>query len=124
MESQSYKVLNSNTPRKRVCLTCDLKNNPELIAEYKRYHQTENNWPEINKGISDAGIQLMDIFLLDDRMFMICEIDENDDFDAVWAKIGTYPRQSEWEKLMSTFQQAVPGHSLEWVKMEKVFSLP
>lgn len=120
----SYKVLKSSNPRKRVCLTCDLKNDPDLIAEYKRYHQAENAWPEIMKGIKDAGIQLMDIYLVDTRMFMICELDENRDFDTCWTEIGTYPRQSEWEELMHTFQQAVPGHELKWVKMERVFTLP
>ena len=39
---------------RRFCLTLDLKNDPALIAEYKRYHQ--KIWPEITKSIKDSGI--------------------------------------------------------------------
>src|SRR5204863_7325079 len=35
--------------RRRYCLTLDLKNDPKLIAEYKRYH--ERIWPEITRSI-------------------------------------------------------------------------
>ncbi len=114
----------SNYSRKRVCLTLDLKNQPELIAKYIFYHTEENNWAEINDGIQKSGIQLMDIYLVDNRMFMICEIDAGVDFDTCWSKIGDYPRQDEWADLMANFIQAIPGHKLEWVKMEKVYSLP
>ncbi|MGQ1783957.1 MULTISPECIES: L-rhamnose mutarotase [unclassified Saccharicrinis] len=123
MRETEHIVINSTKSRKRICLTCDLKDNPELIEKYKYYHKPENNWPEINQGIYDAGIELMDIYLVDNRMFMICEIDATTDFDECWKKMGTYPRQSEWGELMSNFQQAIPGHKLEWVKMERVYFL-
>lgn len=112
------------TERKRTCLTLDLKNDPGLIEKYKHYHRRENNWAEINEGIRKSGIRVMDIYLVDNRMFMICETDEGEDFDACWKKISAYPRQSEWSNLMNNFIQAVPGHKLEWVKMELVYSLP
>lgn len=107
----------------RICLSLDLKNNPELIEKYKFYHSPENHWDEINNGIKAAGIEVMDIYLVDNRMFMICELEEGKDFDKCWQKIGTYPRQTEWAELMNNFIQALPGHPLKWVKMEKVFSL-
>lgn len=107
----------------RICLTLDLKNDPELIEKYKYYHAPESHWKEINDGIKAAGMQVMDIYLLDNRMFMICELDDELDFEDCWAKIGTYPRQNEWAELMNNFIQAVPGHKTEWVKMKKVFGL-
>lgn len=110
--------------RKRICLSLDLKNNAELIEKYKFYHKRENNWPEINNGIKAAGILMMDIYLVDNRMFMICEIDEKDSFDEVWEKVATYPRQEEWFELMCLFIQALPGKALEWIKLERVFELP
>ena len=73
-----YEVKQSSKGRKRVCLAIDLKDNPDVIAKYKHYHKPENNWPEINRGLKEAGILMMDIFLVDNRMFMICEIDEKD----------------------------------------------
>jgi len=58
----------------RVCLTLDLKDNPELIEKYKYYHSSEHHWSEINDGIKAAGMQVMDFYLVDKRMFMICEL--------------------------------------------------
>jgi L-rhamnose mutarotase len=109
--------------RKRICLTLDLKDKPELIEKYVDHHKKKNNWPEINEGIRKSGIQMMDIYLVDNRMFMICEIDSGDDFDECWNRISDYPRQNEWAELMDDFIQAIPGHKVEWIKMEKVYSL-
>lgn len=44
---------------RRLCLTLDLKNDPALIAEYKRYHA--KIWPEITQSIRDSGIEDMEI---------------------------------------------------------------
>lgn len=108
---------------KRVCLTLDLINQPELIEKYRYYHSKEHHWKEINNGIKAAGFQRMDIYLVDNRMFMICELDEQLDFDECWKNISNYPRQSEWAELMNNFIQAIPGHEMGWVKMEQVFEL-
>ena len=32
---------------KRLCFACDLKDEPEFIAEYKIHHANENAWHEI-----------------------------------------------------------------------------
>jgi len=120
---KEYIVTPSANTRKRICLSLDLKNDPELIQQYTEYHKPENNWPEINDGIKRSGVEVMDIYLVDNRMFMICEVDMNTDFDECWKKMGTFPRQDEWGTLMARFQQALPGHKLEWVKMERVYSL-
>lgn len=107
---------------KRVCLALDLKDDPELIAQYKQYHG-EDFWEEIGKGIWGAGICVMDIYCVDTRMFMICEVPSDVDFETAWKAMGTFPRQGEWGELMAKFQQALPGHPLEWVPMERVFTL-
>jgi L-rhamnose mutarotase len=123
LKDQEYLVEAPPTAYKRICLTCDLKDDPELIQAYRDYHKPENNWPEINDGIRKSGIKIMDIYNVDNRMFMICEVEADLDFDACWSEMGTYPRQSEWGELMANFQQAMPGHKLEWVKMDRVYSL-
>jgi L-rhamnose mutarotase len=111
-------------PYKRFCLALDLKNDAKLIAEYLNYHAPENCWPEISAGIKQSGIEIMDIYQTDNRLFMICEMPVEVDFDEAWQKMGTYERQAEWGALMSKFQQALPGHKLEWVKMNKVYQNP
>ena len=109
--------------KRRFCLTLDLKNDPHLIAEYKRYH--EKVWPEITQSIRDSGIEDMEIYLLGTRMFMIMEVNEHFSFGAKAEADRANPKVQEWEKLMGTFQQLLPGTKPgeKWLVMERVFKL-
>ena len=108
---------------RRYCLTLDLKNEPALIAKYKKHHA--NVWPEIKQSIRNAGIEAMEIYLQGSRLFMIIEVDRNFSFEAKAAADRANPKVQEWERLMSTFQQplsqAKPGE--KWLLMERIFSL-
>ncbi len=108
---------------RRFCLTCDLKNDPQLIAEYKRYH--EKSWPEITASIRDSGIEDMEIYLLGARMFMIMEVSESFSFEAKAKADQQNPWVQEWEKLMWKFQQALPEATAgeKWLRMERIFKL-
>jgi len=108
---------------KRYCLTLDLKDDPQLIAEYKRYHQ--NIWPEITRSIKDAGIEDLEIYLLGTRMFMILEVTENFSFAAKAKADQENPRVREWEELMGKFQQPVPQARAgeKWLLMQRIFKL-
>jgi len=108
---------------KRYCLTLDLKNDPELIAEYKRHH--EKIWPEIAKGIKDAGIEDMEIYLLGTRMFMIMDVLDTFSFEAKAKADEQNPKVREWEQLMWRFQQALPQAKPgeKWLLMERIFNL-
>jgi L-rhamnose mutarotase len=109
--------------RRRFCLTLDLKDDPELIAEYKRYH--ENIWPEIADSIVGSGIEDMEIYLLGTRMFMIMEVNESFSFEAKARSDELNPKVQEWEKLMWRFQQALPQARAgeKWLLMERIFKL-
>src|ERR1700741_3403691 len=109
--------------RRRFCLTLDLKNDPKLIAEYKRYH--EKIWPEISQSIRDAGIEDMEIYLWGTRMFMIMEVNEHFSFDAKARADRLSPKVQEWEQLMWTFQQGLPEAEPgeKWLLMERIFKL-
>ena len=61
---------------KRYCLALDLKDDPELIAAYERWHRIENAWPEIIKSILDAHVINMEIYRTGNRLFMIMEVDD------------------------------------------------
>jgi L-rhamnose mutarotase len=108
---------------RRYCLTLDLKNDHELIAEYRRYH--ERIWPEITKSIRDSGVEDMEIYLLGTRMFMIMDVSEDFSFSAKVEADRSNPKVREWERLMWKFQeplpQAKPGE--KWLLMEQVFKL-
>jgi L-rhamnose mutarotase len=108
---------------RRYCLALDLKEDPELIAEYKRYH--ERIWPEITKSIKDSGIDDLEIYLLGARLFMIMEVNEKFSFAAKAEADRLDPKVQEWEKLMWKFQkplpQAKPGE--KWILMDRIFKL-
>lgn len=108
---------------RRFCLTLDLKDDPALIAEYKRYHQ--KIWPEISQSIKDAGIEDMEIYLLGTRMFMIMEVNECFSFEAKGQADLHNPKVQEWEKLMWKFQQSLPEAKPgeKWLLMERIFKL-
>ena len=108
---------------RRYCLTLDLKDDPQLIAEYKNYHR--KIWPEITASIRESGIEDMEIYLLGTRMFMIMEVGDEFSF-AKKAKMDLdNPKVREWEELMGRFQNPLPNASPveRWQVMEKVFEL-
>ena len=108
---------------RRFCLTLDLKDDPKLIAEYKRYH--EQVWPDIVESIKVSGIHDMEIYLLGTRMFMIMEVDDSFSFEAKGAADRANPKVLEWENLMWKFQQALPQAKPgeKWLLMERIFKL-
>ena len=108
---------------KRYCLTLDLKNDPRLISEYKRYH--EKIWPEITKSIKDAGIVDLEIYLIGTRMFMVMEVNEQFSFEAKGNADRANPKVREWEELMWNYQQALPSAQPgeKWQLMERIFKL-
>ncbi|MGA9813217.1 MAG: L-rhamnose mutarotase [Terriglobales bacterium] len=108
---------------RRFCLTLDVKNDPALIAEYKRHHR--KIWPEITQSIKDSGIEGMEIYLLGTRMFMIMEVNEGFSFEAKGQADLRNPKVQEWEKLMWKFQQSLPEAKPgeKWLLMERIFKL-
>src|SRR5713226_4783478 len=108
---------------KRHCLGLDLKDSPQLIEEYKRYHQKV--WPEITQSLRDSGIEDMEIYLLGTRLFMIMEVNDRFSFEAKARADQSNPKVQEWENLMWKFQQplpqAKPGE--KGLLMEKSFDL-
>jgi L-rhamnose mutarotase len=109
--------------KRRFCLTLDLKDDPRLIAEYKRYH--EKIWPAITRSIKDSGIDDMEIYLLGTRMFMIMDVDDDFSFAAKSRGDAANPKVREWEEFMWKFQQALPQAKPgeKWVLMEKIYDL-
>lgn len=116
---------NHNGPVKRFCQTLDLRDNPELIAEYRHRHSREKVWPEILEGIRSVGILEMEIYILGTRLFMIVETPADFNWDETMAHLATLPRQAEWEDYMAMFQQAKSGATSneKWQMMERMFHL-
>ena len=108
---------------KRYCFALDLKDDPSLIQQYEEYHRKV--WPEILESISSAGIQQMEIYRVNNRLFMIMETNEDFSFERKTAMDAGNEKVQDWEKLMWKYQQALPGSKPgeKWVLMEKIFSL-
>lgn len=124
-KKDGYRVQEYHGPVKRYCQTLDLKDNPELIAEYVKRHSEAESWPEIRNGIREVGILGMEIYILGSRLFMIVETPLDFDWDTAMARLATLPRQAEWEDYMSVFQVAKPGASSaeKWQLMDRIFHL-
>jgi L-rhamnose mutarotase len=63
----------------RYCLTLDLIDDPQLIAEYRRYHEAV--WPEVTECLRETGIVDMELYLLGTRLVMVMEVDERFSFE-------------------------------------------
>ena len=120
-----YQVKDYFGPVKRYCQTLDLKNSPELIAEYVKRHSEAESWPEIRNGIREVGILEMEIYILGTRLFMIVETPLDFDWTSAMNKLAALPLQAEWEEYMSIFQEAEPGatSAQKWKLMDRMFHL-
>ena len=123
--NQGYKTKEYTVPVKRYCQTLSLKNNPELIAEYRKIHSRENAWPEIRKGIRSVGILEMEIYISGSLLFMIVDTPLDFDWDSAMERLSHLPRQAEWEDCVARFQECAPGStsSQKWKLMERMFYL-
>ena len=98
-----------DVPVKRYCQTLDLRDSPELIAEYRKRHSQAEAWPKFCR-YPGIGILEMEIYILGTRLFMIVETPLDFDWDTAMERLNTFPQQ-EWEEYMAIFQQAAPGMS-------------
>jgi L-rhamnose mutarotase len=104
----------------RRCLALDLKDDPDLIAEYERFHAAGSGWPEVLAHIRATGVESMEIWRTGDRLFMIAEV--SDDYPR---PVPTPPEVDRWEELMWRFQKPLPtaAEGEKWVPMNRIFSL-
>lgn len=108
---------------RRYCLALDLKNDPVLIAEYDAWHQAV--WPEILESIRSAGIAHMEIYRLENRLFMVIDANADFSFEKKAALDSQHEKVQEWEKRMWKYQEAIPGGmpAEKWRLMDLIFSL-
>jgi L-rhamnose mutarotase len=108
----------------RHCLALDLRDDPELIAQYEAHHRQV--WPEVLTHLHTHGIRELEIFRLGTRLVMLMDTD-----DAVFdperfaAAERQTPRLREWEQLMWRFQAPTPWtpQGSKWTPMTSIFCL-
>ena len=109
----------------RYCQTIELKEDLQLIEEYKYWHQPGNAWKEIISGIKKVGILEMEIYIYDNKLFMIVEVPDDFDWNLQMARLATLPRQAEWEAFVSKYQKTSPNATSDekWQMMDQIFKL-
>ncbi len=108
---------------KRFVFALDLKDDPELIAQYENYHR--KIWPEITQSIHHAGITNMEIYRTGNRLFMIMETMDNFSLEKKARMDQSNEMVQKWETLMWQFQQPLPwaGPGEKWIAMKEIFKL-
>lgn len=110
---------------KRYCKTLSLKDDAQLIEDYKKVHAPGAAWPEITQGMLDVGIIDMEIYILGSRLFMIMDTVADFDHDKAMTELAKKPRQSEWEAYVSRFQQTSAEATADekWQLMDRIYKL-
>jgi L-rhamnose mutarotase len=107
---------------RRHCLTLDLKDDPALIAAYRRHHEAV--WPGVLESLRASGIVQAELYLRGTRLVMILDVSPEFSFEAKAGRDLADPIVQDWERLMWTFQQALPDAPAgeKWQPMERIFA--
>ena len=108
---------------KRFAMTVMLRDDPDVIRRYEEYHA--DPWPEVNDGLLRCGIWRMFIYRFGRQLFMFMETEDDFEMERDLPKYLEHPRAKEWDELMRTFQETVPGapRGSTWVEMKEVYAL-
>jgi len=109
----------------RLYLALDLIDNPELIAEYERWHQPDQIWPDILESLRSSGIEEAEIFRTHNRLVLVLDVAVNFSLDEKTAADTVNDRVIAWETMMWKYQKPLPwAHpGQKWVPMQRIFSL-
>jgi L-rhamnose mutarotase len=112
-------------PVKRFVQTMELRDDPELIALYRKAHSEEECWKEIVEGIRAVGILEMELYILGTRLVMIVDTPTDFNWDEAMSRLATLPRQAEWEQYVARFQKCAEEQRSDekWQMMERMFHL-
>ena len=82
---------------------------PDKKEEYIKAHR--EIWPEITRGMKEAGCREMTIFLRGNSLFLYALIEDFDEFNRIRAKDPHFHRWNDWmnELLESPFDAEEPG---------------
>jgi L-rhamnose mutarotase len=119
----SFVPLRAGAIMQRFCLTLDLRPDPKLIEEYIERHRKV--WPEVLESLRDSGVLDMQIYRLDERLFMVMDTSDDFTFERKAKMDQANPMVMRWEREMAKYQDADPGAdaSRKWQRMEKIFHL-
>ena len=115
----------SDGKTKRYVQFLEISDDPELKAQYRKWHSEEFSWKEIRDGIRQVGILEMELYIIGNRLAMIVDTPADFNWQEAMNRLAALPRQEEWEAFVSKFQGcAADARSDEkWQPMERIFYL-
>lgn len=115
----------SNGKLKRYVQFLEIKDDPELMAQYRYWHSEAHHWQEIREGIKAVGILEMEIYMRDNQLVMIVDAPADFNWQKAMDRLATLPRQAEWEAFVARFQgcSANARSDEKWHPAERIFHL-
>ena len=124
--TEGFKVKQYDVPVKRYCRTMQLREGDQkFIDDYRHAHSEGVIWKEVIDGIREVGILEMEIYILDNKLFMIVETPLDFNWAEAMVRLAKLPRQQEWETFMSRFQDCSAEATADekWQMMDRMFHL-
>jgi hypothetical protein len=94
-----------------ILLTANLVKDQKMIDEYLAYHQTQfTKWPEVSQGFCAADFQQLLVYRNGRQLMLVISIPKGESLDKLNPKTTeNNPRMAEWNKIMSKYQEGIPG---------------
>lgn len=107
----------------RFILFLDLRDDPKLIEEYEKHHESIPS--EIKESILSSGIETMNIFRFENRLCLEIVASDSFSFEIKGKMDANNPAVQVWESFMFTYQKIIPGtpDGVKWVLAKNIFSL-
>ena len=108
-----------------LCFALDLKDDPTLIEEYKRFHAPGGPPAAVTRAIRNSGIESLQIYLCGNRLFMILEGGRDFSLQGKAQADADDVDVQRWEALMWRFQQPLPWSApgQKWVPADRIYDL-
>ncbi|HEY0685904.1 MAG TPA: L-rhamnose mutarotase [Steroidobacter sp.] len=109
----------------RLCFALDLKEDPQLIDQYRKWHEPGGPPPAVTRSLREAGIESLEIYLCGNRLFMLIEADATFSVENKARADAANEAVRAWEQLMWNFQQRLPWarEGEKWLPAQRIYDL-
>jgi L-rhamnose mutarotase len=109
---------------RRLCLALDLADDPQVIADYERWHRPGGPPQPVTDALRQGGIEEMEIYRAANRLFLVMDVSEGYSAEAVEAAGAGQPEVARWAERMAALQRPIPGTgAASWAPMSCIYRL-